>query len=66
MDTTDLHNEMGDVRKEMKAHREVTQHSFIQNRHKDWSAVKSELIELVKLVSWFLLDTTDLYREMRL
>ncbi len=29
-------------------------------------AVKRELTEVVKLVSWFLLDTTDLYREMRM
>jgi hypothetical protein len=49
-------------------HREVTQHSFIQDRQKRLilSAVKRELTEVVKLDSWFLLDTTDLYREMRI
>ncbi len=31
-----------------------------------WSAVKRELTEVEKLVSWFLLDTTDLYKEMRI
>jgi hypothetical protein len=48
--------------------RAVAQHNLIQNGQKRliWSAVKRELTELVKLVSWFLLDTTDLYKEMRI
>jgi hypothetical protein len=45
--------------------RAVTQHSFIQNMINLVSGEEG-VTEVVKLVSWFLLDTTDLYKEMRM